>query len=679
MEAAAAAAAARMALSNIMALFEGDFGGVKEAEQVRKLAKSPEEIARLAVDEAVPDSERAGVILRRGQTSQRAAVLAAAAWFVDPLIMGGGTEGAMAALGSALVSALARGDECPEERDAALAGIEGLMCAAAARRLPPGALARDVAPLLTSAVMRLEGGEPLARVAGALVEAARLLPPEEARAALPALAARVGDVSNPPERRALAGRLVGAALGARSLTGGDLSPGLWELLLNLCQDTEAVVRRALVEQLALLYVAAPDETLRGRIVEELLALLDDEELAVRVDAVRTLVALVRQVPRAVRREALLPRLRAQYAAARGVGLLADGMRTVLGESVGALLLALVDAGEAVPVCGEIADTPVPSGDAGAVLAVLEFHASLGSHSRVEYRKLCAYNLPAVAAIVGPPLRVSHVVPLVCRLALDGSELVRRTLACGLHEVAARLGGELTVTQLRGAFVALFQDEADHVVSALIDSMRAWLPLFCVDDIAVRTGALAAITPLVLAVAKRRCVALSWRRQVRLLAALRLLPLMTDSEAATRGLLDAVDAAFEGGARPVRAAAVRSMMWIARHAPSGLYRQTMLAGVLSLELVCRGREAWRRALFPEAVGAAVWIFSRAFVKAQLIDPLLSLVKDPVIDVRRAALDAVPRLRPWLVFPKVRRAVVGVGQRRRACGAHVRRPRVRRTRR
>ena len=69
---------------------------------------------------------------------------------------------------------------------------------------------------------------PLPRACSALAVArARNLVAERPRAQ--------GDVAHPRERRALAGRIIGAGLASGALRGGDIPPALWGALLDLCQ------------------------------------------------------------------------------------------------------------------------------------------------------------------------------------------------------------------------------------------------------------------------------------------------------------------------------------------------------------------------------------------------------------------------------------------------------------
>ena len=150
---------------------------------------------------------------------------------------------------------------------------------------------------------------------------------------------------------------------------------------------------------------------------------------------------------------------------------------------------------------------------------------------------------------------------------------------------------------------------------------------------------------------------------------------------------------QGGAL-ARKAAVHTLVLFVRHAHRGMTRVAALETLLASTR--RGNSWWRRLLFLDAVGAAVWLFSRTFVKDKLLPLVLELLKvrvvwrsrvcgwlrgrsgclththpcpgllvyvvlngeqDRIPNVRQRALLTLLGMRRWLVFPKVRYRCVG----------------------
>jgi len=92
----------------------------------------------------------------------------------------------------------------------------------------------------------------------------------------------------------------------------------------------------------------------------------------------------------------------------------------------------------------------------------------------------------------------------------------------------------------------------------------------------------------------------------------------------------------------------SCVWVWVWVP-GWWRGACISGVLC------GSSWWRRHLFPDACGAAVWLFSRKFFKEHFLNPLITCTEDGVASVRRKAIACLPMLRLWMQFPKDAEAI------------------------
>lgn len=222
--------------------------------------------------------------------------------------------------------------------------------------------------------------------------------------------------------------------------------------------------------------------------------------------------------------------------------------------------------------------------------------------------------------------------------------------------------------------------------------------------------LPAVFDAVVGPAVSRC----WRRQLHVLAALRALPFQCPTLCTHQAVEPIIDCYMDGGSAAVRAACAATMVWFSRFGPSGVMRAHFHSRVLSTYAlqplsplatppalapcladltwtllhargVLCGTSWWRRNLFAAVVGAAAWLYSRAYIKEHFVAPLLSCIEvtahpspghehhsltkcllplapgspparlttttqDPVSSVRRRALLSLPLFRLWLRFPK-----------------------------
>ena len=167
-----------------------------------------------------------------------------------------------------------------------------------------------------------------------------------------------------------------------------------------------------------------------------------------------------------------------------------------------------------------------------------------------------------------------VLPALFSLASDPDAGIRAALCAQLPHVAAALGHTRAARLLAPLLLSFLRDPADAVQACAVDTASLWLPLLCSDDPVLRGHVLSVLVPALFLQWTRPAVALSWRRQLALLAAARLavleLPLPQVVEACCTMALDGM----AHGGRPVRSACVHTLVWLARHAPSHRHRVTI---------------------------------------------------------------------------------------------------------
>ena len=89
-----------------------------------------------------------------------------------------------------------------------------------------------------------------------------------------------------------------------------------------------------------------------------------------------------------------------------------------------------------------------------------------------------------------------------------------------------------------------------------------------------------IVPAMVAAAKSKSVTGFWRRQVRVLAAWRLLPFLCPRRSASEDVMAVLQMYLDIGSAPVRRATVCAMVWFMRFGATGVIRAKMKHSLLT---------------------------------------------------------------------------------------------------
>lgn len=593
--------------------------GVREAAAIRKHQKSSEEIAKYTVQEELPELERAVAFVRDGHPMQRLSAVTSLPHLLDkygaeafdalfPLLLdvlpAPGTAREVQAEAASVVAALVRSGRAvrPPSRARAVLEVSQRMLS-----LPPAddylASEEWMAPLV--ALVPHLGEEDVPR--------------------LIAFAMDKGQVSRPPQSRLTCCAVLGAVaprLGAAGAGGAFL-----DRAVALCQDTSGAVRAGMCEHLGPIARAAGLPAAERRLLPELVELLRDEELPVRLAALEAAVRLLDFCPAPLRRATFVPVLQ-QYCQQPPPGML-HAVARLYGEFMHALAGDLEEGGAAARVF-----------DA--------FYRNLPFHPDVEPRRLCAFNFPAAVQSTGRARFGESLAGLLEQLAADPDEAVRRTLACGMHEVAALLGRERAARHLCGPVARLLRDASAPVRRAALERLDEVVRVVHAatpgeERDAALSGVLRALADL------ERGVGLEWRLQERLyrhLAAFTRLGLPAEDVRAA--FAAPLLRAMHEGVAPVRRAASDALCALVRAHPAE-YRRAELVERLVGEFA-RGTSHADRALFASATAPALRAaFSRRWFRANAFEPCLALAGDAVAGVRLEACAILRALKTSLELP------------------------------
>lgn len=473
--------------------------------------------------------------------------------------------GLLRAAGRGAFAAVSRGlADAARQLDAEgqLAAADAFGTVARERLLGPAELADALLPLVLAGVWG--GGHPQAQASwlACLQDLAAALDPAKLHSRVLPVVAQHGSGSGRLLReRCLCCQLLGAL--AQHAGEEDLKRSLLRSSAALCQDTEWQVRHAACQHLPALAAAAAaklEEAALEGVLEELFALLEDEEALVRAATWRALAASLDLIPLRLRRARAVPALLRQC---RDPEHHAEVHRAVT-AGFGTLLSRMTADME-----GE--------GDVNACL--LYFRGQAWRHDHAT-RLNCAAAFPDVLRAASPRRYGSHLHDTLARLVGDANPEVRLAAAHGLAEVAAVLGPDRCCQYLRQLVVALLQDERREVQGTLLARLPQLLAAFFQQgqggDETGHKAVAAFVEPLL---RLEEGSGHSWRLQLALLQAMAHFPAFFAPEVLYDRFLPLAWKHMAGGAAAVHgaAAAAAAAVWRALRKPhqrAGLYSRAV---------------------------------------------------------------------------------------------------------
>ncbi|KAL4444289.1 hypothetical protein ABPG75_012026 [Micractinium tetrahymenae] len=612
-----------------------------------------EDIQRFTVAEGLSDVERAQLYLSSGQEVQELAVVCN----LPGLVRAAG-RGAWTAVSRSLAELARRLDE-----EGQLAAAAAFATLARERLLPAVDLTDAILPLALAGANDAGGGHAAVQAAwlACLGEVCAAVEPITLHSrVLPAIATRCGGGGRALRERCLGCELLGAV--APHAGAEDLQRSVLRLAGSLCADTEWQVRHAACQLLPTLAAAAAaklDAPAQAGVLEDVFALLEDEEALVRAAAWRALPPMLELLPADLRRTRALPLLLAQC---KELDHHAEVHRS-LAAAFGPLMSHLV---------------PDMDGDAD-VSACLACFRSLAWRHDGATRLACAASFAAVLRAGTARRYGSHLHDTLLRLASDGDAEVRLAMAAALPDVAAVLDKDRCCQYLRQPVAALLQDERQEVQAALLGRLAEVLEQFVGPAPALVSaaaaaaarpgagGASAAAQALAAAAATaaeeqrgKTCAPFiepllrlevasgySWRLQLALLQAIAAFPaFFTGDQLHDRFLPLALKYMAEGAAAVrAAAAAAAAAIWRALRRPA--HRSALYSRLI--HDFGQSKCFRQRLVFIDFCRHAQQLFSSRFLKAYLLEPVLSLAYDPVANVRLHLAAATPALKQAVTLP------------------------------
>ncbi|XP_024945736.1 serine/threonine-protein phosphatase 4 regulatory subunit 4 isoform X2 [Cephus cinctus] len=486
-----------------------------------------------------------------------------------------------------------------------------------------------------------------------LLDVIELLPVDVIRLEILPISINKGQLSQPIHSRITCCKLVG-----KICTRFDavlIKKEVLPTVHSLCQDVNNEVRACICSQLRYVAEGLGAESVRSELLPSLVELASDEESNVRRAAVQTIVHLLPQFPQDVIKAAIAPLIRKLCESALKSD---DNVICIIAQEFGRLAMGLensltaVEKSWIIKYFQQLAQMGVPSMKKEKPKQDFSFTSNNPTVNEryVECRRHCAFNIPAMFLFLNTATEdVSVLLPTFNDLAGDTYYMVRRTIACGIHEVAKALGQDLGL--INADLIKLLKDDAEEVLQGLVPHLATTLELLVQSQV-IGTDQIDS-TVMELGRSLLKCESEiartnNWRLSELMFSQLEILPKCFPSDFIyTYFVPVALNRAANARPIPIRLAAARTLLIYLRYNLKSTQR-VELRNKMYMDLA-HSKSCYVRMIFIRMMIEALVIFSSTYFKEHFYNVLLALTEDPVPNVRLKVVQQLPVLKSLLRLP------------------------------
>ncbi|XP_023287922.1 serine/threonine-protein phosphatase 4 regulatory subunit 4 isoform X2 [Orussus abietinus] len=488
-----------------------------------------------------------------------------------------------------------------------------------------------------------------------LLDVIELLSIDVIRQEILPIAINKGQLSQPISSRIMCCKLVGKI--CTRFDPAMIKKEVLPTVQSLCQDVSSEVRACICLQLRYVAEGLGTEHLKPLLLPSLVELASDEESIVRHASVQTIVHLLPQLHQETIKGIIIPLVRKLCESALKSD---DNVVCVISEGFGKLALGLEESLQPperawfLRYYQQLAQMGIPSMKKENTKQDFPFVSNdpLVNETYVECRRQCAFNIPAMFVFVSgfvTPDELKSLLATFTDLAGDPYYMVRRTIACGIYEVAKVLRSRNAA--IRAVLVRLLKDDSEEVLQGLVPHIAGTLELL-VQSHSIGTGQMdSSVVELGRALLKCEAVIATthnWRLSALMFEQLETLPKCFPSDFIyTYFVPTIVTRALNARPNPVRLAACRTYLTFLRYNLKTMQR-TELRNRIYTDFA-RSQNCYVRMLFIRMMIEAMVIFSSIYFREYFYTTLLSLTEDPVANVRLKVATLLPTLKSILQLP------------------------------
>nr|XP_012225354.1 PREDICTED: serine/threonine-protein phosphatase 4 regulatory subunit 4-like isoform X2 [Linepithema humile] len=485
-----------------------------------------------------------------------------------------------------------------------------------------------------------------------LLDVIEFLPVEVIRAQILPLTISKGQLSQPIYSRVTCSRLLGKI--CTRFESAMIQKEVLPTVHSLCQDVSSEVRASICLQLRFVAEGLGAESVKPALLPSLVELASDEESNVRYASVQTIVYLLPHLQEDTIKTIIAPLVKKLCETAAKSD---DNVICMISQEFGKLVLGLkkcLSVSEKtwfLKYYQQLAQMGIPSLKKQKPHFTFVVSSNPAQDERyVECRRHCAFNLPAVFIFVSnSPEDIDAILTTFDALASDHYYLVRRTVACGIHEVAKLLGPKCA--RIKENLIKLLKDDSEEVLQGLIPNIG--LTLECLID--SQTIGMDKVDSTLMEIGKAllKCEAViagthNWRLASLMHAQLEILPKCFPSDFIYSYFVPmAFSRILHARPIPVRLAAGTLFLLLLRYNMKPIQRAELRSRIFTD--LANNSDCYVRMMFVRMMVEALEIFSSVYFKEHFFNVLLNLAEDPVANIRMKVVSLLPQLKSQLWIP------------------------------
>ncbi|XP_076233070.1 serine/threonine-protein phosphatase 4 regulatory subunit 4 isoform X5 [Calliopsis andreniformis] len=485
-----------------------------------------------------------------------------------------------------------------------------------------------------------------------LLDVIELLPVEVIRTEILPLAISKGQLSQPTYSRIICSRLLGKI--CTRFDSALIQKEVLPTVHSLCQDVNNEVRASICLQLRFVAEGLGAESVKPALLPSLVELASDEESNVRCTSVQTIVYLLPHLQEDTIKSTIVPLIKKLCENAMKSD---DEVICIIAQEFGKIVLGLEKCLLVTEKAwflkyfqqlSQMGTFPIKK----ETKPHLPFMNSspIEDEKYMECRRYCAFNLPAMFVFVSNSSDDTDTLLLtLTALANDNVYLVRRTVACGIHEVAKLLGPKSG--RLKTDLIKLLKDDSEEVLQGLVPHLGVTLDCLAESQtigVDRMDSTLMEIGRALLKCESEIASTHNWRLISLMHSQLEILPKYFPSDFIyTYFVPMALFRILHARPLPVRLAAGTLFLFLLRYNMKPMQRVELRSKIYS-ELA-NNPDCYVRMMFVRMMIEALEIFSSVYFKEHFFTVLLNLAEDPVANIRLKVVSLLPQLKSQLQIP------------------------------
>ncbi|XP_011493807.1 PREDICTED: serine/threonine-protein phosphatase 4 regulatory subunit 4-like [Ceratosolen solmsi marchali] len=485
-----------------------------------------------------------------------------------------------------------------------------------------------------------------------VVDVIELLPVDVIRREILPIAIKEGRILEIVNSRLTCCRLIGKI--ATRFDSVSVQKEILPMVQSLCQDINKDVRACMCLQLR--HVGQNMGSNIMKLLPFLIELANDEESNVRQAAVQTIGHLLPQLQPDTIKDVMIPLMKT---ACENAVKKEDDVVGVIAQEIGKLAqhsethLTPAEKTWFLKYFIQLArmGTAVISADKTKQDFSFNIDNNIQTSDKtIEYRQNCAFNIPAMFLFaLSVPDGIHTLIPTFQNLANDSHYTVRRTIACSLHEIVKVLGSKSGLIKME--LLNLLKDSHEEVLESLIPHISEILDRLLQNHLIGVDNTESLTIDLGRALVKcevKISATYNWRLSVLMLNQFETLPKYFPNDFIYTYLVPIVKSRIlRSRPLPIRMAAGRSLLVFLRYNIN--FQQRIEIRNQLCNDIAHSPNCYVRMLFIRIMIEGLTIFSSMYFKEHFCSTLLSLMDDPVANVRLKIVALVPIIKSCLRLP------------------------------